>query len=154
MGSLPAARSTPSRPFTHTGLDYAGPFYIRTTSGRGHKAFNGYFVIFLCMAIKAVHIEVVSDYTTAAFLAAFKRFTARRGLCRFLYSDNGTNLQGADAELRRLFSQTSSLCQEVAAATAADGHLYLLERHTSADYGRLRDAHSRASSNGSSEKQS
>ena len=76
MGSLPAARSTPSRPFTHTGLDYAGPFYIRTTSGRGYIAFKGYVVIFVCMAIKAVHIEVVSDYTTAAFLAAFKRFTA------------------------------------------------------------------------------
>ena len=107
MCSLPAARSTPLRPFTHTGLNCARPFYMRTTSGRGHKAFKGYFVIFVSMAVKAVHIEVVSDYTTAAFLAAFKRFTARRGLCRFLYSNNGTNLQGADAELRRLFSQTS-----------------------------------------------
>ena len=73
------------------------------------------------MAVKAVHIEVVSDYTTAAFLATFKRFTTRRGLCRFLYSDSGTNLQGANAEIRRLFSQTSSLCQEVAAAIAANG---------------------------------
>ena len=121
MGFLPAVRSTPSRPFSHTGPGYAGPFYIRTTSVGGHKAFKGYVVIFVCMAVKAVHIEVVSDYTTTAFLAAFKRFTARRGLCRFLYSDNGTNLQGADAELRRLFFQTSSLCQEVTVSIAADG---------------------------------
>ena len=101
MGSLPAARSTPSRPFTHTGLDYAGSFYFSTTSGRVHIAFKGYVVIFVCMAVKAVHIEIVSDYTTAAFLAAFTRFTALKGLCRFPYSDNGTNLQGANAELRR-----------------------------------------------------
>lgn len=55
------------------------------------------------MVIKAVHIEVVSDLTIAAFLAAFKRFVARRGLCHTLYSDNAMNFRGADAELRRLF---------------------------------------------------
>lgn len=38
MGELPSARVTPSRPFSHTGLDYAGPFLVRTTSGRGSKS--------------------------------------------------------------------------------------------------------------------
>ena len=58
------------------------------------------------MVTRAVHLEVVSDLTSVAFLAAFRRFVARRGLCNVIYSDNGTNFQGAEAELRRLFAQT------------------------------------------------
>nr|XP_012145356.1 PREDICTED: uncharacterized protein LOC105663061 [Megachile rotundata] len=37
--------------------------------------------------------------TTEAFIAAFKRFIARRGICRNVYSDNGTNFVGANKEL-------------------------------------------------------
>ena len=38
-----------------------------------------------------------------------------------MFSDNGTNFQRADAELRRLFSEMSAISQEVAAAVARDG---------------------------------
>ena len=99
MAPLPAARVTPWRPFTSTGLDYAGPFHLRTTKGRGHKAFKSYVAIFVCMATRAMYLEVVSDCTTQSFLAVLRRFVARRGLCRVIYSDNETNFQGADAEL-------------------------------------------------------
>lgn len=107
MGELPAQRVTPARPFLSTGVDYAGPIWLRTTPGRGHKAYKGFFAVFVCMATKAVHLEVVSNYTTEAFLAAFRRFVSRRGICSHLYSDCGTNFQGADRELRRLFSASS-----------------------------------------------
>ena len=121
MGPLPAIRTRPARPFTYTGVDFAGPFLFKTSPGRGLKAFKGYVAVFICMVIKAVHLEVVSDLTTAAFLAAFRRFVARRGLCQVVYSDNGTNFQGAEAELGRLFSKTSAMSQEIAEAIALDG---------------------------------
>lgn len=35
MGELPRSRVTPSRPFSCAGVDYAGPFYVRTAKGRG-----------------------------------------------------------------------------------------------------------------------
>lgn len=60
------------------------------------------------MATKAVHLEVVSDMTTDAFLKAFKRFISRRGKLADVFSDNGTNFIGAHRELdelRNLFSQ-------------------------------------------------
>ncbi|XP_067214141.1 uncharacterized protein [Linepithema humile] len=52
---------------------------------------------------KAIHLELVEDYSMAGFLAAFKRFCSRRGLPKRLYSDNGTNFRGANHELKRYF---------------------------------------------------
>lgn len=57
--------------------------------------------------MRAVHLEVVSDYTADAFLAALRRFTSRRGLCSTLRSDCGTTFVGADAQLRALFAASS-----------------------------------------------
>ncbi|GFX42829.1 integrase catalytic domain-containing protein [Trichonephila clavipes] len=50
-------------------------------------------------ATKAVHIEAVGDLTTDSFIAALRRFSARRGAPRHIYSDNGTNFVGARRKL-------------------------------------------------------
>ncbi|XP_015123897.1 uncharacterized protein LOC107045987 [Diachasma alloeum] len=47
----------------------------------------------------------LSDYSTKKFLAASDRFTSCRGLPFDLYSDNGTNFQGAERELREKMDQ-------------------------------------------------
>ncbi|XP_071580259.1 uncharacterized protein [Temnothorax nylanderi] len=103
MGDLPRPRVRALRPFTHAGVDYAAPILLRTTKGRVQKAHKGFLVIFVCFSTRAVHLEVASDYTAEAFIAAYKRFVSRRGLCTALYSDQGTNFIGADAQLRALF---------------------------------------------------
>ena len=90
MAPLPAVRLHPARPFTYTGVDYAGPFNTRAYRGRGHTSFKSYVAVFVCMVTRAVHLELVSDYTTRTFLAAFRRFTSRRGMCHTVYSDHGT----------------------------------------------------------------
>ena len=107
MGDLPKARVNPARPFTHTGVDYAGPFHVLPTAKRGQKAMKAYICLFVCLTTRAIHLELVTDYSTQGFLAAFKRFSARRGLPAELYSDNGTNFQGADRELTRAFKALS-----------------------------------------------
>jgi len=53
---------------------------------------------------KAVHIEAVTSLTTEAFLAALRRFIARRGRPRTIYSDNGTNFQGASHQLHEVYT--------------------------------------------------
>ena len=102
--------------FTHTGVDYCGPFLYRCSKGRGIKTTKGYITVFVCFATKAIHLELVSDLTTAAFLAALKRFTSRRGLPKEISSDNGTNFQGASKELKLQFT----VAIQQATATAAE----------------------------------
>ncbi|XP_070529999.1 uncharacterized protein [Cardiocondyla obscurior] len=71
--------------------------------GERTQGLQGIHCRFLCFCTRAVHVELVSDYTAEAFLAAFRRFISRRGLPQSIYSDCGTNFAGAKAELRRLF---------------------------------------------------
>ncbi|XP_063830967.1 uncharacterized protein LOC135080214 [Ostrinia nubilalis] len=113
MGSLPSVRCTPARPFLHSGLDYAGPINIRTSKGRGHRSYKGYISLFVCMSTRAIHLELVSDMTSQAFLAAFKRFTARRGHCTDIWSDNGTTFVGASKELQQLSSIQEHIVQNL-----------------------------------------
>ncbi|XP_011882885.1 PREDICTED: uncharacterized protein LOC105570364 [Vollenhovia emeryi] len=117
MGNLPATRVNPGRPFAHTGIDYAGPFTIRISRNKNGKA---YLAVFVCMATKAVHLEVVSNLSTAAFLNTLKRFIARRGKSCNLYSDNGRNFVGARNELNDIarFLQSESLRNKVLDFTA------------------------------------
>ncbi|XP_043597319.1 uncharacterized protein LOC122574157 [Bombus pyrosoma] len=102
MGNLPEARVTEARPFTNVGVDYCGPFHIKEKRDRNCRQIKIYVAIFICLAVKAVHIELVGDLTSEAFIAALRRFIARRGFCSTTHSDNGTNFIGANNELRQL----------------------------------------------------
>jgi len=58
------------------------------------------------MASRAIHLELVDGYHSPAFLAAYSRFCARRGLPEaiyYYYPDNGTTFVGADRELTAAF---------------------------------------------------
>ncbi|XP_059223375.1 uncharacterized protein LOC131997094 [Stomoxys calcitrans] len=107
MSALPPERVDISRPFTHTGLDFAGPFEIKSYSGRFCRISKGYACIFICFATKAIHLEATSDLSTNTFLAAFSRFVSRRGCPLHLHSDNGTNFVGASKVLAKNFLQSS-----------------------------------------------
>ncbi|GFX42579.1 uncharacterized protein TNCV_261141 [Trichonephila clavipes] len=84
MGDLPTHRVTPSRTFSVCGIDYAGPINILRYRGRGAKTTKGYIALFVCFVIKALHLELVSDLTSEAFIASLKRFCARRGAPKHL----------------------------------------------------------------------
>ncbi|XP_059221574.1 uncharacterized protein LOC131996139 [Stomoxys calcitrans] len=107
MGTLPPERTTLSRPFTNTGLDFAGPFEIKAYTGRSCKTTKGYVCIFVCFATRAIHLEFTTSLSTAAFLASFHRFVSRRGCPRNLYSDNGTTFVGASKEISQNFLRCS-----------------------------------------------
>ncbi|XP_062558238.1 uncharacterized protein LOC134223117 [Armigeres subalbatus] len=99
---LPASRVSPTRPFSVCGVDYCGPFLLKATV-RNRAPTKAYVAIFGCFATRAVHIELVSDLTTAAFLAALRCVDARRGRISELHSDNATTFKGASHALNRMY---------------------------------------------------
>lgn len=108
MGNLPAQRVTQARPFSNVGVDYCGPFFIKEKKHRNRNKINVYIAVFVCMVIKAVHLEVVSDLTTEGFLGALKCFISRRGKPQTIHFDNGTNFVGANNELKELYTLFNS----------------------------------------------
>ena len=102
MGNLPSARITPAPPFLNCGVDFAGPFQLKSLAGRGGKLYKAYVAVFVCMAVKAVHLELVTELSTEAFLAALRRMISRRGHISHIFSDNATNFIGANRELKIL----------------------------------------------------
>ena len=103
MGQLPPPRVTKTLSFIHTGVDFAGPFLLKQGNPRRPTVVKGYLAVFICLASKAVHLEVVSSLSTGAFIAALKHFISRRNKPQHMYSDHGSNFIGARHELKDLY---------------------------------------------------
>jgi len=99
MSDLPTSRISPASAFIRCGVDYTGPFQIKATKGRGSKSFKTYIALFVCFTTRAIHLELVTDLSADAFIAALKRFISRRGKCSDIYSDCGSNFVGAKRKL-------------------------------------------------------
>lgn len=114
MASLPTYRTTPARTFSRVGIDYAGPVTVRSALGRLPKLTKAWIAVFVCLATRAIHLELVSEATTQAFIAALKRMTSRRGMIKHIISDNGTNFVGANNYLRAVMEQLEHQADELA----------------------------------------
>ncbi|XP_041985249.1 uncharacterized protein LOC121737656 isoform X1 [Aricia agestis] len=110
MGDLPSDRTHLEFPFLKTGIDYGGPVLIADRKGRGAKLVKSYICIFVCFAVKALHLELVSDLSKEAFLAALFRFISRRGKPQTIYSDNGTTFVGAKVQVENFERQLAARC--------------------------------------------
>lgn len=107
MGDLPRLRVTQIKPFSCVAIDYAGFFITKHAKTRNSKTSKSYVCIFVCFATKAVHLELVSDLSSEAFLCAFRRFIARRGRCVRIFSDCGSNFLGAAKVLKEIFKNAA-----------------------------------------------
>ncbi|GFY41450.1 integrase catalytic domain-containing protein [Trichonephila inaurata madagascariensis] len=96
MVPLSRDRIEQSPPFTVTGLDFAGPIYVKNSKEKF------YILLCTCAVTRALHLELVTSLTTETFLLAFRIFISRRGLCTVIYSDNAKTFKRAEIELRRL----------------------------------------------------
>ncbi|XP_058448969.1 uncharacterized protein LOC131428927 [Malaya genurostris] len=141
IGQLPIHRIVPSRPFSIVGVDYAGPLYLKPIHKRAAPA-KAYICIFVCFATKAVHIELASDLSTQAFLAALRRFISRRGRPAHIHSDNGKNFEGAKNDLVELFTnlQNSEENEKIASTCADEGITWHLVPPKAPHFGGLWEA--------------
>lgn len=78
---------------------------VKESRRRSARTYKSYLCLIVCHAVKAVHLELVTELTTEAFIASLDRFVARRGLCQSITTDGGTNFVGA----KRYLSEVSEM---------------------------------------------
>ena len=96
---LPKFRVTETLPFCNTGVDFAGPLYVKNNTGEMKKT---YIALFTCCVTRAVQLELVSDLHTSTFVNCLRRFCARRGTPRLLNSDSAITFKAVDSLLKKL----------------------------------------------------
>ena len=94
---LPGDRIRKAPPFSITGVDYAGPLFCKSSS----KKF--YILIFTCAVVRAAHLELAPSLSVTDFMNCFRRFVARRGLPRKVYSDNAKTFIAATTKIQQLY---------------------------------------------------
>ena len=109
QGQLSPHRTRPAPPFTSTGADFAGPFTLQKGHTRRPVWVKGYVCLFVCLTTRSIHLELVMDLTMESFMAALRRFVARRGKQALILTDNGTNFVGAKRELEDVQQLLSTL---------------------------------------------
>ena len=98
---LPACRVKETPAFSNTGVDFAGPLTIRASPTS--QSTKVWIVLFTCYVTRAVHLDVVPDMSTSAFIRCMKRFSARRGVPTRFISDNGKTFKAAAKYLDLVF---------------------------------------------------
>lgn len=107
MGNLPKFRLQQVKPFTAVRVDYAGPIMLKPSTTRSTIPCQVCICLFVCMATKALHLELASDLSTETFLMAFSRFISRRGPIQQMHSDCGTNFVGASKLFETVYKFTN-----------------------------------------------
>ena len=91
-----------SRPFQFTGVDFAGPLYVKPSPQReGPKA---WLCLYTCVVTRAVHLDLVPDLNTLTFLRSFKHFTSHLGIPAKMIFDNGKTFKSASKTIHGLFT--------------------------------------------------
>jgi hypothetical protein len=93
--TLPIDRVRDAKVFEIVGIDLGGPLYLKSKQ-------KAWFVLFTCAVYRAIHLELVTSLSTESFLQSLRRFVVRRGRSNVIYTDNGTNFEGAENALKKL----------------------------------------------------
>ena len=85
---LPGFRVENSYPFANTGVDFAGPLYMKNVFGGESKMHKVYIVLYTYTSTRAIHLDLVPTLDAQSFIRSLKRFFARRGVNQLFISDN------------------------------------------------------------------
>ena len=82
-----------------------GPILIRER----RSDLKRYAALFTSFFSRAVHIEITNTIDADSFIMALRRFLARRGSVRSIWSGNGTNFVGANNEFQKALKEMDHL---------------------------------------------
>lgn len=140
MADLPRSRFQQGRCFENVGLDFAGPYLVKEHPRRNARLTKCYIAIFVCMSVKAIHLELVGSLTTESCIAAMDRFISRRGLPRNIYSDQGTNFVGAARHLKEVYELLQAANPEIQDHLAKQEIIWNFNPPHAANFGGLWEA--------------
>jgi hypothetical protein len=104
LPDLPADSVSEDPPFHHTGLDFAGPLFVRRSkeSEEENEMVKAYVCLFTCQSTRAIHLELLLRLDVLSFLQAFRRFASRRELPSTLLSDNAKNFRSSSKDVAKI----------------------------------------------------
>lgn len=84
MADLPECRLAAfTRPFTYVGVDCFGPIQVAV----GRRLEKRWGMLFTCMTIRAIHIEIAYCLNVDSCLMCLRNFISRRGMPLEIFSD-------------------------------------------------------------------
>ena len=92
---LPETMVTDVPAFTHVGVDFAGPLFMKTTEVQP-KHTSAY--------LHVLHLELLPYLSSEAFIRGLQRFAGRRGTPVSITSDNTKTFKRANKDLAQLFT--------------------------------------------------
>ena len=104
MPPLPTKRVTQSSPFSHSGVDYFGPLFIKAKN----KNRKVWVCLFTCLVARAIHLELMSDMSTEQFLLGFRRFLSQHGKPKEIISDTASQFKLASDIIEKVWRQILS----------------------------------------------
>ena len=100
MTSLPKERLSFIKPFNNTAIDYTGHIFVEDEGGDMKKM---YVVLYTCLAIRCIHLDLVADLSLKSFLQSFRRFCSTYCVPAFLYTDNAKQFIASQKVLNNIF---------------------------------------------------
>ena len=100
---LPEFRVKEDPPFSYTGLDLAGPFFVK----RGSLNTEGkvWICLYTYCVTRTISLDVLPNMSLDFFFRCFRRFVARHGLPRRVISDNAKTFKKAAKVFKGIMKQ-------------------------------------------------
>ena len=105
---LPTVRVSEDPPFTHVGLDFAGPLYVKGQLTDSQS--KSYICVFTCASTRGVHFELTHGLDVDNFLLALRRFSGRRGFPVTILSDNAKTFKASSKQVVKLTRAAEVQC--------------------------------------------
>lgn len=107
MTNMPKHQMNFVKPFQHVGCDYTGHLWVKDPN-QG-KCVKMYILLYTCLNIRAIHLDLIPDMSSQSFLLSFQRFSNLYGIPTHLYSDNAKSfILGGDLLAQSLASDIFS----------------------------------------------
>ena len=99
QADLPKFRVPQDFPFSHVGVDFAGPIYVKSVVKGQTEMTKACIALYTCASSRAVHLELVPNLTADAFIRSFRRFISRRGIPKLILSDNAKTFKSSSNKM-------------------------------------------------------